>query len=114
MPQVEVRTRLVPVRRPGEKKRDNLLGETEILLEILLVPRGSGNRKWAVALGKAAKVHPEIGPHVKRVRVGSSKLWIALKPSASLMASMLSWNKRRVEMSDVPGQLPLFGGAVPM
>jgi hypothetical protein len=90
-----------------------LLGETEILLEILLVPRGSGNRKWAVALGKAARVNPELAPHIRRVRVGSSKLWITLKPSASLMSSMMSWNKRRADSADVPGQLPLFGGVAP-
>jgi hypothetical protein len=113
MPQVEVRTRLVPVRRSGQRKRDNLLGETEVLMEILLVPRGSGNRKWAVALGKAAKAHPELGPHVKRVRVGSSKVWVTLLPSPSLLASMMSWNQRRLESADVPGQLPLFGGAIP-
>lgn len=113
MPQVEVRTRLVPVRCAGQRQRDNLFGATEILLEILLVPRGSGNRKWAVALAKAARVHPELGPHIRRVRVGSSKLLITLKPSVSLMSAMMSWNQRRLASADVPGQLPLFGGVAP-
>jgi hypothetical protein len=109
MPQIEVRTRIVPVRRRGQRKRDNLLGETEIILEILLLPRGSGNRKLAVGLAKAAKSDPHLGPHVKRVRAGSSKIWVTLQPSAALMATMLTWHRRRAETADVPGQLALFG-----
>jgi hypothetical protein len=101
MPKVEVRTRLRPLGRNG----------SELIMELLLTPRGSGNRKWAVALAKAAKHHAQLGPHVKRVRAGSSKVWIVLDPSLELAKTMWHWQRTRA--ADVEGQLPLFGGPVP-
>ncbi len=111
MPQVEVRTRL----RPFGSKRKGCAGvapaqaDAELIMELLLTPRGSGNRKWAVALAKAAKNHPQLGPHVKRVKAGSSKVWIYLVPSVSLAQTMLLINREPRQMADVPGQLGLFG-----
>lgn len=83
-------------------------------MELLLTPRGSGNRRWAVALAKAAKRHPQLGPHVKRTRAGSSKVWIVLKPSLALTRALLEWQEQRSSVPDVEGQLPLFGGAAPV
>jgi hypothetical protein len=81
-------------------------------MELLLTPRGSGNRKLAVALAKAAKNHPQLGPHVKRVKAGSSKVWITLVPSLALAQTMLTWNQQR-KQTDVPGQLAMFGVPIP-
>lgn len=97
MPQIEVKTRMRPESRHGP----------ELVLEILLTPRGSGNRRLAVALARAAKNHAQLGPHVKRVRAGYSKVWVVLTPSVALAKTMLEWN---AHPQDVPGQLPLFGG----
>jgi len=106
MANVEVRTRMV-VRGPMAR------GGPVLILEILLTPRGSGNRKLAVALARAAKSHAKLGRHVKKVRAGYSKVWITLTPSVALARTMLEWNADREKTPDVPGQLPLFGGPVP-
>ena len=113
MPQVEVRTRVVPAskRSKGEKKRPGLHHGGYVLLEVLLTPRGSGNRRLAVALAKAFKAHPQLGPHVHTARAGYSKVWVKLTPSLALAKTMLEWNANR--QPDVPGQLPLFGGPIP-
>ena len=113
MPQVEVRTRLVPApRSKGQRRRPSLMDETGyLLLEVLLTPRGSGNRRIAVALAKAFKAHPDLGPHVHSARAGYSKVWVMLRPSLSLAKTMLEFNANR--RPDVPGQLPLFGGPLP-
>jgi hypothetical protein len=97
----------------GQRKRDNLLGETEVLMEILIVPRGSGNRNLARGLAQAAKLHPALGPHVRRVRAGASKVWVTLIPSLALTRTLLTWESERQGQADVPGQLPLFGGPMP-
>jgi hypothetical protein len=112
MPKVEVRTRVVPATRSrGSRKRPGWDAGGYVLLEILLTPRGSGNRPLAVALANAAKAHPQLGPHVYSARAGYSKVWIKLTPSVQLARTMLEWNANR--QPDVPGQLPLFGGPVP-
>jgi hypothetical protein len=83
--------------------------DAELLLEIILTPRGSGNRKLAVGLAKAAKGHPQLGQHVRRVKAGSSKVWIYLTPSFGLMKTVALWQSSVQTNEDVPGQLPLFG-----
>ena len=103
VPQIEVRTRMRPHARTG----------SELVLEILLTPRGSGNRKWALALGREARRSDELKDHIKRVRVGSSKVWIVLRPSMELARVLLEMQARRAAEKDAPGQLGLFGGAVP-
>jgi hypothetical protein len=102
MPSVEVKVR---TRLRGR-------GGPEVVLEILLTPRGSGNRKLARQLATAARMHPKLGPHIRRVSCGTSKINVHLIPSMELSRVMLEWNRERMERSDVPGQLPLFGGAV--
>ena len=103
MPKIEVRTRMRPLARNG----------AELWFEMLLVPRGSGNRKLAVALARAVRNHPQLKPHVKRVVAGSSKVLVVFKPSMGLMKTLLLWNKERIEAAgeDVEGQLALFGGS---
>jgi hypothetical protein len=87
--------------------------QTDLLMEILLHPRGSGNRNLARALANAAKKHPQLGPHVRSVRAGSSKVWVTLIPSFALTKTLAMWNAQREQDIDVPGQLPLFGGPAP-
>jgi hypothetical protein len=107
MPTIEVRTRLYPRRLKRGERRDRL--ENDLLMEILLHPRGSGNRNLARSLARAAKNHPQLGPHVRSVRAGSSKVWVTLIPSLALTKTLATWNAKREQLADVPGQLPLFG-----
>jgi hypothetical protein len=110
MSKVEVRTRIRRVKETAGGKR-RWSGDVELVMEILLLPRGSGNRNMARALAQAAKKDRRLGPHVKRVKAGASKVWVTLVPSMALAHTMLEWNGDRP--ADVPGQLPLFGGACP-
>lgn len=106
MPQVELRTRTRINGRTGP----------ELILEIILTPKGSGNRKLALGLAQAARRDPRIGPHVKRVRAGYSKVWVTLTPSLQLARTLFEMQAAelaRAGESDVPGQMPLFGGPLP-
>src|SRR5689334_14523532 len=100
MPQVEVKTR---TRHDGR-------GGPEIIMQIILTPRGSGNRKLAQGLAAAAR-KSVLAPHIKRVRAGYSSAWVVMKPSAKLALDLLAWKASTPQ--DVEGQMPLFGGAVP-
>jgi hypothetical protein len=106
--------RVVGSRRKGSRKRSTVLtgGQSELLMEVLLHPRGSGNRNLAVALAKAFRAHPELSPHVRKVRAGYSKVWVHFTPSMALAQVMMEWQATRAAHPDVPGQLPLFGGPV--
>ena len=110
MPQVEVRTRMRAARRKGTRKRPGMLSadEHELILELVITPRGSGNRNFARGLARAAVNHPHLGPHVKRARAGSSKVWVILRPSLELTTALAEFQLERARLSDVPGQLPLF------
>ena len=100
--------------RDEVKVRSSFAGRRgpEVVMEILLTPRGSGNRKMARQLAQCFKSHPKLGPHVRRCCIGSSKVIVHMIPSRGLMKVMLEWNRERAENPDVPGQLPLFGGPV--
>ena len=101
MPQVELRTRMRVNGRRGP----------ELILEIILTPRGSGNRKLALCLARAAKKDPRLGPHVKKVKAGYSKVWVTLTPSLQLGRTLLEIQALQLANAgqDVEGQLPLFG-----
>jgi hypothetical protein len=101
MPQIEVRTRMRPTARTGP----------ELVMEMLLVPRGSGNRRFAQDLARAARQHPKLKPHIKRVRAGTSKVLVVFRPSMALTKIIFEWNRERIESEtvDVEGQIPLFG-----
>ena len=100
MPQIEVRTRT----------RTTTRGGAEMVLQIILTPRGSGNRKLALGLAAAAR-KSELGPHIKRIRTGYSSVWIVLRPSLKLAKALFDIQARSLEAasSDVEGQIPLFG-----
>jgi hypothetical protein len=96
--QTEVKTRIRKLRGGG----------SEIVMEILLVPRGSGNRTMARNLAAAFKKHPDLAEHVRKTVAGTSKVTVHLIASAALMKTILTWDGKPA--GDVPGQLPLFDG----
>jgi hypothetical protein len=89
--QVEVTTKL----KPGV-----------LVLDIALVPRGSGNRNAARRLAEGFRTNGKLAPHVLKVTAGTSRVLVHLRVSLELMRIVAEWPK--VE-GDVPGQLPLFG-----
>jgi hypothetical protein len=86
--------------------------DPELLMKIMILPRGSGNRGLCRRLAREAKIHPVLAEHVSRVKVGSSTVWVYLRPSLRLTAQlgimMLERANRAADAQDVPGQLPLF------
>ncbi len=100
MPKIELKTR---IRTTGRKS-------PELILDLLLVPRGSGNRAFAVALGKSIRRHPKLGQHVRQVKVGSSRVVVSLISSPGLMKTIWQWSPDEPAV-DVEGQLPLFSKA---
>ncbi len=103
MPKIELKTRIRTTGRHGP----------ELILDLLLVPRGSGNRAFAAALAKSIREHPKLGHHVRQVTAGSSRVIVSLISSPGLMKTIWQWNKDRVDaQGDVPGQIPLFGSAM--
>lgn len=96
--QAEVRTRTV-VRRGGR---------VEMVMEILLLPRGSGNRYKARRLAQAFKEHRIMGPHIHKVVCGTSKVALHMEPSLDLLgaiAETVEEGRRREGEAD---QMPLF------
>jgi hypothetical protein len=101
MPKIELKTRIRSDGRHGP----------ELILDLLLVPRGSGNRAFAAALAKTIRKHPKLSPHVRQVKAGSSRVMVSLTPSVGLMKTIALWSSSVQADEDVPGQLPLFGSA---
>jgi hypothetical protein len=89
--QVEVTTKL----KPGI-----------LVLDIALVPRGSGNRNAARRLANEFRENEHLSPHVVKVTHGTSRVLVHLRSSVELMRIVAEWPRPE---PDVPGQLPLFG-----
>lgn len=98
--QIEVKTRM---RITGE--------EPEVIMDLLLKPRGSGNRHQARLLGRAFRNHRILGDHVKKVVVGSSRVTVHLRATLDAIRAVneCAEENRRNQPVDVPGQLKLFG-----
>lgn len=79
-----------------------------VVMEILLLPRGSGNRNTARRLANHFRTNAELKPHVKKVVCGTSRVTVHLIPSIDLL-QIIEDIKRRQREADLPGQLPLFG-----
>jgi hypothetical protein len=81
--------------------------DPEVLVKINLLPRGGGNRTLARRVGRSFKRDEPFASHVTRVRVGSSSVWVYMRPSFELM--WVIWGTKAQQVQDVPGQLKLFG-----
>lgn len=94
---VELRTR---VKGLGTKR-------AVVVLDVLLLPRGSGNRTRARRLADAFRKHELMGPHISRVVCGASRVTVHLRASAASVAALAELMERE-KRKDVEGQLPLF------
>jgi hypothetical protein len=81
--------------------------EGVMVLDIKLVPRGSGNRAAAQRLGRGVRSHPDLGPHIKRVVVGTSRVTVHFLVTLEFLKIVR--DLKLEENRDVPGQLALFG-----
>src|SRR4051794_16083183 len=87
-------------------------GKAELVLDVALIPRGSGNRAAARRLAAQFKAEARLKPHLKRVVAGSSRVTIHFRLSGDLILAleeMKREHRERMKAQDVPGQLSLFG-----
>lgn len=79
-----------------------------VIMEILLLPRGSGNRNMARRLANHFRTNPELKPNVHKVVCGTSRVTVHLIPSVDLLQKIEDI-KQQQRQQDLPGQLRLFG-----
>lgn len=94
---IEVRTRMRIARG----------GVPTVVLDLLLLPRGSGNRNRARRLAQAFREHPKMKRHVRRVVCGTSRVTVHLRASVPMMRDIWAIAPEQ-GIPDVPGQMPLF------
>lgn len=96
---IEVKTRV----NWGKNGRD-----PTVVLDLLLTPRGSGNRNKAQRLAKVFRDHEELGPCITRIVTGASRVTVHLRAGLATMAAVERWYSKAKESKDVEGQIPLF------
>jgi hypothetical protein len=83
-------------------------GDVRFVMDFMILPRGGANRRYAREM--AAKVRQELGEHITRVVIGSSRVTVHFRPSLALMGAINDYCERaRQAAQDDPKQLPLFG-----
>jgi hypothetical protein len=97
MPRIETRTRIYVSKK----------GVPVVVLDILLLPRGSGNRAMAKALAAKARAST-LGPHLLKVVTGASRVTLHMRSSLEFVRVIAEWPGREGD-TDVPGQLLLPG-----
>lgn len=101
--QVEVKTRA----------HVNRKGKAEVLLQLLLVPRGSGNRRTAQRLAKSFRDHPIMKPHITKVVCGCSAVTVHLRSSLAMLQALAETMDQEKAKKDVKGQMRLWGSVQP-
>lgn len=95
--QVKTRANLNPRREPS------------VIMDVLFVPRGSGNRNKAKRLGEALRNHPDFAQDIIKVVVGCSRVTVHFRASLGLAKRMAEFQMRQYQAKDVEGQMALFG-----
>lgn len=94
------------------RSRVSKKGEPEVVLDVIFLPRGSGNRAKVRRLGEEFRKHEVVGPYVKRVVCGATRLTVSMRAGFGLMGAIMELSRQAKEKQDVPGQLPLFGAGL--
>lgn len=81
-----------------------------IVLDVKLLPRGSGNRAAACRLAASFRQNPYLKPHLIRVVAGASRVTVHLRPSIDLAGDLRQLVLDDRARRDAPGQLGLWGG----
>ena len=77
-----------------------------LILDVALLPKGSGNRAAAERLAHDFRTNPELAPHVEKITAGTSRVIVQLRNSPSLLAAIV---KIKQAARDLHGQLHMFG-----
>lgn len=84
------------------------LKEEGVVVDMILLPRGSGNRNAARRLRESFERNEQLRPHLLRVVSGTSRVTLHLKASVELMRVISEMRTAAEQARDVPGQLKLF------
>ena len=79
-----------------------------MVLDVKLLPRGSGNRAAAERLARQFEADERFAPHIIEVNAGASRVTVHFRCSLALIRAI---QEAKIEVRDVPGQLGLFNGA---
>lgn len=89
------------------------LKDNTVIIDVKLLPRGSGNRNAARRLGESFRRNPHLKDHIKKIVIGTSRVTIHLISSVKLLAEIQRMIADNVAQRDDPGQLPLFESLKP-
>jgi hypothetical protein len=79
-----------------------------VVLDMKLVPRGSGNRRFARKLAASFKRDPDLKPFISKVVTGTSRVTVHVRAEVGVFAAMARVSSRVLRDRDVPGQLKMF------
>lgn len=101
--QVEVRTRF----------KGLTSNAPELILDVLLLPRGSGNRRVARQMAEQLREDRHLKPHIGKIVAGASRVSVHMPITVGMQKAIdafLAERKEQQQDHDVPGQLPLAFG----
>ena len=81
-----------------------------MIVDMVYVPRGSGNRNKARAMAERWRESDVMAPFLEKVVVGASKVRVHLRCSPAFTQAMARVREEEAARVDVPGQLGLFAG----
>ena len=64
-----------------------------LVVKFDLLPRGSGNRRFAKAIAHEFRTNPTISPHVISARSGTSRVVVRLRPSMDASRAFVQWSR---------------------
>lgn len=108
MSQMELRSRLV-MRRHGRGGSEPTPWPM-LVVDMILLPRGSGNRNRARRIADRWRKSEVMAPFVEKIITGASKVRVHLTCSPELQEAVREAQKLERESQDLPGQLGLFAG----
>ena len=81
-----------------------------IVLDMMIKPRGSGNRAFARRLGESFKRDQELKPFLAKTVVGTSRVTVHMRCDLALIGAMMRVCQRAAERRADPDQMALFAG----
>ena len=87
-----------------------LRGEPELVWEIHIHPRGGANRSIASGLAKIIRANARLTPHIRTVKVFTSKVSVHFKASLGMFVDVLAFIQecQEKQADRASNQLPLF------
>lgn len=83
----------------------------ELIIRLVLLPRGGGNRNKARRLAERLKTDKHLGEHIRKITAGTSSVILRMPITPATWRGVNAFlSEEKSEPVDVPGQLPLAFG----